>query len=122
MKDLALRALDAVSKSGVSYADVRAIETRDREITTKNGKAAHVGSGESVGIGIRVLAFGCWGFASTDELSNEGIEACAARAYDIARSGTAAKKQDIVLAPEGKYEATWVSPIDVDPFSVPVDR
>jgi TldD protein len=122
MKDLALRALDAVSKRGVSYADVRVIETRDREITTKNGKPAHVGSGESVGIGIRVLAFGCWGFASTDELSNEGIEACAARAYDIARSGTAAKKQDIVLAPEEKFEAAWVSPIDVDPFLVPVDR
>jgi TldD protein len=122
MKDLALRALDAVSKRGVSYADVRVIDTRDREISTKNGKPAHVDSGESMGIGIRVLAFGCWGFASTDELSNEGVEACAARAYDIARSGTAAKKDDIVLAPEEKYEATWVSPIHVDPFSVPVDR
>jgi TldD protein len=122
MKDLALRALDAVSKRGVTYADVRAIDTRDREITTKNGKPAHVGSGESLGLGIRVLAFGCWGFAATDDLSKEGVEACAARAYDIARSGTAAKKQDIVLAPEEKDEATWVSPINVDPFSISVDR
>jgi TldD protein len=122
MKDIALRALDATARRGVTYADVRAIETRDREIATKNGKAAHVAAGESAGIGIRVLASGCWGFAATDDLTNEGIERCAALACDIARSGAAAKKQDIVLAPEDRYEATWVSPIRIDPFTVPIDQ
>src|SRR5207237_842525 len=119
---LALRALDAVVRPGAAYADVRVVETRDREITTKNGKAAHVGSGESLGIGVRVLAFGCWGFAATDDLSNSGIEACAALALEIARAGTAARKDEVALAPEDRYEATWISPIDIDPFSVPVDR
>src|SRR5215472_1620249 len=122
MKDLALRALDAASRRGVSYADVRAIETRDREIATKNGKAAHVAGSESMGVGIRVLAFGCWGFAATDDLSPAGIDACAAQAIEIARAGTAARKEDVALAPEGKYEAAWVSPISVDPFTIPVDR
>src|ERR1044071_4191264 len=113
MKHLALRALDAVSRRGVQYADVRACEIRDREITTKNGKAAHVSAGESVGIGIRVLAFGCWGFAATDELSNDGVEACAALAVEIARSGTAARKGEVVLAPEDRHECTWVSTFDI---------
>jgi TldD protein len=122
MKDLALRALDAAARRGVSYADVRAIETRDRELATKNGKAAHVGGGESLGIGIRVLASGCWGFAATDDLSPAGIDACAARALEIARSGSAAKKADVALAPVDRYEAVWVSPIAIDPFTVPVDR
>ena len=122
MKDLALSALDAVSRRGVTYADVRAIETRDREITTKNGKAGHVASAESTGIGIRVLASGCWGFAATDDLSRDGIEAAAALALEIARSSRAASKGEVVLAPEDKYEATWVSPIRIDPFSIPVDQ
>src|SRR4051794_4454393 len=122
MKDLALRALDDVARRGVQYADVRAIDIRDRELATKNGKPAHVDAGESMGIGVRVLAVGCWGFAATDDLSNEGIDACAALAYEIARSGTAARKHDVVLAPEDCHEATWVSPINIDPFSVPVDR
>jgi TldD protein len=122
MKDVALRALDAVVRRGVAYADVRAIDSRDREITTKNGKPAHVDSGESFGIGVRVLAFGCWGFAATDDLSNEGIGACAALAVEIARSGTAARKHDVVLAPEERHEAAWVSPINVDPFAIPIDR
>jgi TldD protein len=122
MKDLALGALDAVARRGVTYADVRALEIREREIATKNGKAGHVSSSESVGIGIRVLANGCWGFAATDDLSRAGIESAAALALEIARAGTAARKQEITLAPEQKYEATWVSPFQIDPFSIPVDR
>jgi len=122
MKDLALSALDAVARRGVTYADARLVETREREVTTKNGKAGHVASAESLGIGIRVLAFGCWGFAATDDLTREGIEAAAALALDIARAGTAARKHDVALAPEEKHEAVWVSPCRIDPFSVPVDR
>jgi TldD protein len=122
MKDLALTALDAASRRGADYADVRVIETRDRELVTKNGKAAHVGGGESQGLGIRVLAYGCWGFAATDDLSATGIEECAALALEIAHAGTAARKNAVVLAPEERHEATWVSPIAIDPFTVSVDR
>jgi TldD protein len=122
MKDLALNALDFVAGPGVTYADVRAIEAREEELTTKNGKVGHVSSSESMGLGIRVLADGCWGFAATDDLSKGGIESAAALALEIARSGSAAKKHDVVLASEEKYEATWISPVRVDPFSIPVER
>jgi TldD protein len=122
MKDLALRALDAASRAGVTYADVRAIETRDRDVTTRNGKAGNVSCSESQGIGIRALASGCWGFAATSDLTKEGIERAAALAIEIARSGAIAKKEDVALAPEASYQATWVSPCAIDPFSIPVDR
>jgi len=122
MKDLALAALDLLARRGVSYADVRAIDSRDREITTKNGKAGHVSSSESQGIGMRVLASGCWGFAATDNLTREGLDRCAALAMEIARSSAAAKKHDVLMAPEKSYHAEWVSPCRIDPFAVPVDR
>jgi len=122
MKDLAIRALDLAARRGVTYADVRAMEIREREITTKNGKTGHAGSSESVGVGIRVLASGCWGFAATDDLTPTGLEAAAALALRIAHSGSAARKSEIVLAPETAYQVTWVSPIRIDPFSIPVDR
>jgi TldD protein len=122
MKDLALSALDAVARRGVAYADVRAIESREEEITTKNGKAGHVSSSESMGLGIRVLAHGCWGFAATDDLSKDGVESAAALALEIARSGTAAKKHDVALAPEEAHQAVWISPIRIDPFSIPVEQ
>jgi TldD protein len=122
MKDLAWRALEAASRPGVTYADVRAIETHDRDVTTKNGKAGNVSCSESQGIGIRVLASGCWGFAATGDLTKEGIQRAAALAIEIARSGAAAKKADVSLAAESSYQATWVSPCAIDPFSIPVDR
>lgn len=122
MKDLALQALDAVTGRGVSYADVRSIEVRDREISTKNGKVGHVSSSESVGLGVRVMAAGAWGFAATDDLTRQGIESAASLALDIARSGVAAQKHQVTLAPEDKYEAVWVSPCRVDPFTISIDR
>ncbi|HLK51386.1 MAG TPA: TldD/PmbA family protein [Bryobacteraceae bacterium] len=122
MKDLALSALDAVARRGVSYADVRALEIREREITTKNGKAGHVSGAESFGLGIRVLASGCWGFAATDDLTRDGIAAASELAFQIAKASSAAHKHDVQLAPEDKYEATWVSPCRIDPFTIPIDR
>src|SRR5579863_6576236 len=122
MKQLALEALDSAQRPGVTYADVRLVESRDRELGTKNGKPAQVSADESVGLGIRVLADGCWGFAATDDLTRAGVESAAALAVDIARSSALAKKHDVTLAPESKYEATWVSPCQIDPFSVSVEE
>jgi TldD protein len=122
MKQLALEALDAALHPGVSYADTRVMEIRDRQVSTKNGKAGHVSSSVSMGLAIRVLANGCWGFAATDNLTREGVHSAAALALEIARAGTLAKKRDVTLAPEDKYEVTWVSPIRIDPFTIPVDR
>ena len=122
MKNLALNALGAVERRRVSYADVRALEIAEREITTKNGKAGHVSAAESAGLGIRVLAAGCWGFAATDDLTREGIEMAAELACQIAQASAAARKHEVILAPEDKYEAVWASPCQVDPFSIPIDR
>jgi TldD protein len=122
MKKLALQSLDAVARRGVEYADVRVIEIREREVTTKNGKLGHAGSAESLGVGIRVLVGGSWGFAATDELTPDGIEKAASLALSIARAGQTACKTPIVLAPEEKFEAEWASLVAVDPFAIPIDR
>jgi TldD protein len=122
MKDTALNALDAAVRRGISYADVRLIETEDRNVSTKNGKIGQASSSVSQGLGIRVLDRGSWGFAATDDLSSGGIEAAAALAVEIARASALAKKHDVALAPEQKYEVEWTSPIRIDPFSIPVDR
>ncbi len=122
MKSLAQNALDAVVRRGVFYADVRVIEDRDRHVSTKNGKAGDVSSSSSLGLGVRVLDRGCWGFAATDDLTPDGVEAAAALAVEIARASTIAKKHDIELAPEDPHVATWVSLCRIDPFSIPVDK
>ena len=122
MKQLALDALDLALRPGVTYADVRVIESRERELSTKNGRPGNVSSAESTGLGIRVLADGCWGFAATDDLTKPGIESAAHLAIGIARASALAKKRDVALVPENKYEAVWISPCRIDPFSVSVEE
>lgn len=122
MRDLAERALEAATRNGVTYADVRVEEAQERHISTKNAKPGTIATYDSMGVAIRVIAGGCWGFAATDEVSAKGIERAANLAIDIARSGAAAKKHDIVLAPEDAYQSVWSSPCKVDPFAVSVEQ
>src|SRR4051794_18316282 len=122
MRDLAERALEAAMRSGVTYADVRVEQAKERHITTKNAKPANVGAYDSMGVGIRVIADGCWGFAATDEISAKGLERAANLAIEIARSGALAKKRDVLLAPEDAHQGEWTSPSRIDPFQVPVEE
>jgi TldD protein len=122
MTNVAQNALDAATRRGVSYADVRAIETHERRISTKNGKTGNVSSSITQGVGIRVIDGGCWGFAATDDLTPDGIEKAAALAVEIARASRLAKKEDVALAPEEAHRIVWVSPARIDPFSISIDR
>src|SRR5436190_23605522 len=122
MRELAERALELAARNGVTYADVRVEEARERHITTKNGKPGNVATYETMGVGIRVISGGCWGFAATDEISAKGLERAANLAIEIARSGVVAKKKDVSLAPEDAYQSEWTSPCEIDPFSVSVDQ
>jgi len=122
MKDWAKWALDTAAARGAAYADVRVVDARTRNLSTKNGKVGSVSESESLGLGVRVLAEGAWGFASTDQLTREQIDSTAARAVAIARASARVKKKDILLAPEQKITAVWATPIEKDPFGVSLEE
>ena len=122
MKDWANWAIETARVRGASYADVRVMDIRHRDISTKNGEVGTLSESESLGIGIRVIAGGSWGFASTDRLTREGVQACAAEAVAIAKASALAKTHDVVLAPESAHVDTWQNPFIKDPFRIPVER
>ena len=122
MRDVAEKALEAATRRGVTYADVRVEHARERHVSTKNGKPGHVGSYETFGVGIRVIVGGCWGFAATDDVSTKGIDRAAALAVDIARSAEFAKKRGVALVAEAPHVAEWVSSCRIDPFSIPLEQ
>src|SRR5258708_32777968 len=100
MWDLCTNALDTAKLRGASYGDVRVMHLRQRDLTTKNGQVGTPAQSESIGIGIRVLASGAWGFASTDRLTRERVAACAAQAVSIAKASSLSKRAAVGLAPE----------------------
>ena len=122
MNGIALNALDLALRPGVEYADVRVVESRERNLSSKNGKPGQVSASESLGMGVRVLASGCWGFAATDDLSKGGLEDAARQAVAIAQASSMARKRAVKLVPEEAYSAEWVSPCRIDPFSIPIEE
>ncbi len=69
-----------------------------------------------------MIAGGAWGFAATDRLTREGVQACAAEAVAIAKASALAKRDNVALAPEQSYVDTWQNPYLKDPFRIPVER
>ncbi|MGH9356138.1 MAG: TldD/PmbA family protein, partial [Terriglobia bacterium] len=120
MKEHAQNALDTALARGATYADVRVLDIRQRYLSTKNGQPGQVRESRSLGLGIRVIAEGGWGFASTDDLSGRSVDATAALAVEIARATALCKKRDVALASENRVVDRWESPCRIDPFSVPV--
>src|SRR3990170_3035585 len=122
MRDWANLALDTATARAATYADGRVLDSRHQVLSTKNGKVGTLSESESLGLGVRVIADGAWGFAATDQLTREKIEETAALAVAIARASARVKKKDVVLAPEEKIAALWQTPIEKDPFQVPLEE
>jgi len=122
MQQLANWAMETVKRRGASYSDVRVMDIRLRDISVKNGEVGVLAESESLGIGIRVIASGAWGFAGTDRLTREGVQACAAEAVAIAKASALAKRENVALAPEQAYVDTWQNPFLKDPFRIPIER
>jgi TldD protein len=120
-KELAGRVVETARLRGASYADARVVELRLRNFSTKNGKVGTLVESETLGIGVHAIAQGAWGFASTDDLSPEGVERCATRAVEIARSSALARREGVALAPEPPHVDTWQGPFLKDPFRIPLD-
>src|ERR1700739_671611 len=117
MKEIASWVLNTAEERSASYCDLRVVDERARSISTKNGKVGHASESDSLGVGIRVIADGAWGFAATQDLSRASVVATASRAVDVARASSRVKQHELQLAPEKSYVDEWTTPCKVDPFT-----
>ena len=118
MEGLVQEALDAASSAGAAYADARWVEGASESLSVRGSTVEGLDRSESVGVGVRVLAGGAWGFAATYDLDRASIAAAAVAAVEIARSVGAATTRPVELVPEPAHRASWTSPMEVDPFEV----
>ncbi|NSL87555.1 TldD/PmbA family protein [Chitinophaga sp. Mgbs1] len=120
-KELADVALNAARSKGATYTDVRIGRYLNQFIITREEKVENVINTESYGIGIRVLANGCWGFASTDQMDKDSIARTAALAVSIAKENSRLITTPVELAPQKGYgEVSWKAPIEKNAFDVPL--
>lgn len=122
MRDAAERAAGAAKAAGASYADARAVESRSEELETKNGRVSGLERGESIGIGVRALAGGAWGFAASSDLSAVKVEAAAKEAVAIARASGRVQSKPMRLVDQEPFVARYETPYVVDAFAVSLDE
>ena len=122
MKDLTQIALDAAISCGASYADIRIIDSKSQSIGVKNGEIETMNNSNSLGFGIRVIANGSWGFASSSNLTKNEIKKTSALAVKVAKASATLRKSSVKLAPEPIHNEIWTSPYLINPFNVPLEN
>ena len=121
MKELAQQAMETAQRRGARYADVRMIESRTQTAGVKDGKVDSLGDFESVGFGVRVLVGNAWGFASSADVSRDEVDRVTALAVDIAKASALVPGKPVDLGPPVRSTGTYVTPIQIDPFSVSIE-
>lgn len=120
-KQMADVALNAAKSKGATYADVRLGRYLNQFINTREKKVENISNTESFGMGIRVIANGCWGFAATNKLDNDSIAKTAATAVQIAKVNASLLTEPVKLAPQKGYgEVSWKTPVEKNAFEVPI--
>jgi len=122
-KLLADVALNTAQSAGATYADARIGRYLNQFVFTREDKVQNVVNTESFGIGIRVIANGTWGFASTNNVTDDGIKKATLQAVAIAKANSKIQKDPVKLAPVASHgEVSWKTPIKKDFKTVPVSE
>ena len=117
---LAEAALSAATAAGASHADLRVHRISSEIIQLRDGELETAVISREVGLAVRVIVDGTWGFASHAELAPSVAADTARRAVQVATTLAALNGERVELAGEPVYaDASWVSNYRVDPFGVP---
>jgi TldD protein len=121
LRELADAALGRAGQLGASHADFRAERIRGQQIGLSDGNLETQFDSDDLGLAVRVVVDGTWGFASAVDLTADAAAHAAAEAVDVARVAAAMNTEPIELADEPAHgDVTWVSAYEIDPFEVSV--
>jgi TldD protein len=117
MRDVAEAVLNLLPRD-VEYADVRVVDRRHELVLVERNGPGEVRHEKSVGVGVRVIVGGQWGFAATHRLDPRGLSEAVREAVGQARVVGGGEK--ILLGDPVTTRARWRSPMVTDPFTVPL--
>ena len=115
-------AIEAAKKAGATYADVRVVLTRTESWSASGGKVSSPQRSIDLGVGVRVIADGAWGFASSYDASEESAAALASRAVAIAKASAMLQDRPLKLAETTPSIGVYSTPVEDDPFTLDDDK
>ncbi|MGK7924676.1 MAG: TldD/PmbA family protein [Spirulina sp.] len=118
--DLAPLAIDAIRKAGCEYGDIRLCRYRSQRLFARDRSLSNLSDNISSGFGVRVLFGGSWGFAASPHQTPEEVLRVVNLAVETAKGSRLTQQDPIRLAPVEPYQDTYITPIQIDPLSVPL--
>jgi len=122
LNDLTDRALNLAHLGGATYADVRIVHETTQTVAVRDEVVEALGNSENAGFGVRVLVKNAWGFAASALLTPEEVDRVTHLALEIARASALVTGDPIDLGPPVTSRGSYRTPVQIDPFSVPVER
>src|ERR671921_523685 len=105
---------------GCEHADIRVERIRTQTINLRDARLESLTDGEDLGLSVKVVHEGTWGFAAGVVLTAAEAVRLAEEAVAVATVSAAINSDRVELAPEPVYrDAMWVSDYAIDPFEVP---
>ncbi len=121
MKEFTERALNLAQVQGATYADMRIVNKTGQSLVVKNGIVEAIEMSLSQGFGVRVIANGAWGFASSSILTAREVDRVTALAVQIARASALTRSQAVKLDKPRKIVDSYHTPVKVEPFGVSLE-
>ncbi len=118
--DLWALAIDSIRAAGCEYGDIRLCSYRHQNFTARDRSLSYLADNVSSGFGVRVLLNGAWGFAASHRQTAEEILRIVALAVDIAKASHLTQLNPVRLAPVPIKRDRYITPIEIDPFQVPI--
>jgi TldD protein len=119
LRDAADAALQAARDAGATHADLRVERLRHQDLSLRDARLQSLTDDVSVGLAVRVVHDGTWGFASSADVTVEEAVRLAGEAVAVAKTARPLNSQPVELAEEPVYaDVSWVSDYEVDPFAV----
>ncbi|MFI5099220.1 MAG: TldD/PmbA family protein [Actinomycetes bacterium] len=119
LRAIADAALSRCRVLGVEHADVRVARMRTQILRLRDAEPESAIDAEDLGLAVRVVHDGCWGFAAGIDLSADEAARLADQAVAMARLSRPLSTERVELAPEPVYpDVTYVSAYEVDPMTV----
>ena len=121
-EELALLAIDLIRQAGCEYGDIRICTYRHQNLTARDRSLSNLSDNVSSGFGVRVLQGGAWGFAASHSQTPEEITRIVALAIEIAKGSRLSQQEPVRLVPVEAYRDTYITPIQIDPFDIPISE
>lgn len=117
-------AFSAASAAGASETLVRVHRTRTAHMSLHDGELETASDADDLGMSVRVLRDGAWGFAASERITADSMQELVAQAMSLAvlsRPLTGEPERPAHEVADGSRR--WASAFVIDPFTInPVDR